>query len=83
MPSQDLAVVLMNVSQGGACLALRQNVPLGRRVHVAFVIEGTPTYYAEGTVVWTAAYFHGLHLVGVRFDVPLQAGETIWLGGRA
>jgi hypothetical protein len=78
--SSNLALVLMNVSRDGACVALRRRLPGGERVGLSFAIEGDAACSAQGTIVWTGDYFHELNLAGVRFDAPLRTAEVDQLG---
>jgi hypothetical protein len=69
----NVAVRLLDVSEGGVRLVLRDPVLPGHEVVVGLDAPGERrAILITGVVVWCAALADGTHCVGIRLDKPLR-----------
>jgi hypothetical protein len=76
----NIAIGLLDVSEAGVRLIIRQPLETGHEVTVGLEPQGTgrPTLI-PGVVVWCTALPDGTHCVGIRLEKPLpyDALQTI------
>ena len=79
-PSSNLALLVLDISQGGARLVTHERLEEGEEVEVSLLPPGsTREYHLPGRVAWCLDTADGSHVVGVRFDRRLSDAEVLYL----
>jgi hypothetical protein len=69
----NLAVALLELSEGGACLLVTKSLAVGDEVELSLeAVGGGPPVKALAEVVWSAPEDRDRHRLGVRFRRPLS-----------
>jgi hypothetical protein len=79
-PESNLALQVLDVSQGGVRLVTRERLEEGEAVVVSLLPPGcTREYHLPGQVAWCLDMADGSHVVGVRFERRLSDAEVLYL----
>jgi hypothetical protein len=74
----NVALALLNLSRGGACLTLREPLSTGDEVELRLTPPGGAGHVVRvlGSVIWVAAGIDGHPRVGVRFREAIGHGDV-------
>jgi hypothetical protein len=74
----DLALSLLDLSEGGAGLTVKQEIEVGKEVSVGLEGQTHPRPILRiGNVVWCRATASGAYAIGVRFEKALSYRDYI------
>jgi len=78
---RNIALAVLDVSETGVCLRLREPLQQGQEVRVGLLpSEEVREVRTSGAVVWCVAADDGTHVAGIRFDRPLSFSAVQDLG---
>src|SRR3954447_19621678 len=75
----NIATAILDVSETGARLLLKEQLREGQEFEVNFETMGSHPIKTIATVVWTVAAADGRFVTGVRFDKALRWADLITL----
>jgi len=79
-PEENLALLVLDISQGGVRLVTREHLEEGEEVVVCLLPPNcTREYHLPGRVAWCLDVADGSHVAGVRFDRRLSDAEVLYL----
>jgi hypothetical protein len=78
--SLDLGVRLLEVSEAGACIRLKEHVDVAEELHLILATpDGSQVYDGPATVRWWWPAIDGTLVVGVKVCRPLTVDEVLGL----